>query len=61
MRLKKSNEANPYLDDDGVPYCSTDECPMYDGKRCELLGHRPDGLCEPEVREIVFRLKQLEK
>ena len=28
----------------------TDRCPSYDGKRCELLGHQPEGLCVPACR-----------
>lgn len=39
--------------DGDVPACSTDDCPMFDGKRCEELGTRPDRICEPAVNEIV--------
>jgi len=35
-----------------VPSCSTDECPEYDGKRCKLMGFRPDGICEPTVEAM---------
>src|SRR5688572_25862426 len=38
---------------DGLPICSLESCPSYDGKRCELMGCRPGSLCEPAVREIV--------
>ena len=36
---------------DGVPVCTEDECPQFDGKRCREIGWRPDRMCEPEVRE----------
>lgn len=51
--------AKPSLDDEhGVPRCSEDGCPKYDGKRCELLGRRPDNICEPAVIDIVAHLKE---
>lgn len=31
-----------------TPYCD-DVCSYHDGKRCELLGHRPESVCEPVV------------
>jgi hypothetical protein len=31
-----------------VPLCM-EECGQHDGKRCRLLGVRPDRLCEPAV------------
>lgn len=40
----------------GVPYCSENDCPLYDGKRCYALGHRPDMLCEPVVAEMAEQL-----
>lgn len=33
----------------GVPYCREEGCVHYDGKRCILLGQRPDNICEPSV------------
>ena len=45
----------PQRDDDGVPRC-TERCPYHDGKRCAILGHRPDSLCEPAVREMALKL-----
>ena len=36
----------------GIPSCALDECPAYDGKRCELMGFRPDGICEPAVTDM---------
>lgn len=38
----------PNIDDNGVPWCSED-CQCHDGKRCTLLGMRPDSICEPAV------------
>ena len=45
--------------DDSVPRCSEDDCPMFDGKRCEELGHRPSSLCEPAVSEIVATARSM--
>lgn len=38
---------------DGVPHC--------DAKRCELMGFRAGGLCEPEVAEMAAELNALRK
>jgi hypothetical protein len=46
---------------DGVPYCTDEQCPKYDGKRCELLGHRPCRVCEIEVRSMDAKLKSLRR
>lgn len=35
----------------GVPFCS-ESCARHDGKRCRILGFRPDGICEPAVSEM---------
>lgn len=32
----------------GVPLCN-ESCPSHDGKRCELMGCRPDEMCQPAV------------
>jgi hypothetical protein len=40
-----------------IPHCQ-ERCPSHDGKRCELLGHRPDTICEPAVSNIVRALRQ---
>jgi hypothetical protein len=45
---------------DGVPHCD-DSCRHHDGKRCELLGFRAGGLCEPEVAEMAAELKEFRK
>ncbi|MGN6107819.1 MAG: hypothetical protein ACTHU0_22115 [Kofleriaceae bacterium] len=34
----------------GVPLCSLERCPSYDGKRCGETGNRPGDVCVPEVR-----------
>lgn len=39
----------PEVDENGVPCCAAEECPAYDGKRCELTGFRPGPICEPAV------------
>lgn len=43
----------PRIDEQGVPRCAPDNCGAYDGKRCDLLGYRPDSVCEPAVRLLV--------
>lgn len=43
---------------DLVPRC-TDRCPHHDGKRCELLGHRPSDLCEPAIALICDKANQV--
>lgn len=53
-------DVRPEFDKHGVPACTHDECPMYDGKRCRALGHRPVAICEPAVRDMAARLKQKE-
>lgn len=45
----------------GIGYCAGDGCPEYDGKRCQLMGFRPQGICEPWVLELVAKVKNLEK
>lgn len=50
-------DAAPNWANDGVPLCSEDECPSYDGKRCRLLGFRPDNICEPAVAEMAHQLR----
>jgi hypothetical protein len=43
---------------EGTPYCTEDKCPNYDGKRCELLGHRPETVCVPYVRMMHGTLRE---
>jgi hypothetical protein len=33
-----------------IPTCA-ESCRFHDGKRCELLGFRPDNLCEPMIAD----------
>lgn len=42
----------PAFDERGVPWCTREDCPAYDGKRCQILGFRPGSLCEPQVAEM---------
>jgi len=49
----------PNIDENGVPWC-IEKCKEHDGKRCELLGHRPDSICEPYVIKLVEKIKFLE-
>ena len=37
---------------EGVPLCDRDHCPLYDGKRCEAQGGRPESLCGPAVEAM---------
>ncbi len=46
----------PKVDSYGVPWCTQENCPHHDGKRCELLGFRPGGVCEPAVRSMESEL-----
>ncbi len=42
-------DARPEWAVSGLPWCSREECPAYDGKRCRLTGSRPSNICEPAV------------
>lgn len=35
--------------DHGSPFCSRDDCPSFDGKRCSIMGYCPTYLCEPLI------------
>lgn len=48
--LHNIDDARPAWDG-AVPGCS-DRCPHYDGKRCELTGNRPYGVCAPAVEAM---------
>jgi hypothetical protein len=50
---------DPTPDEHGLPKCSTDECRQYDGKRCGLLGFRPDIFCEPALKDQYDATKEL--
>ena len=49
----------PYIDENGLPTCTADECGAYDGKRCSLMGFRPAVHCEPKLIEDYAELAQL--
>ncbi len=38
----------PAIDEDNVPVCVS-ACPSHGGKRCRVLGFKPDRVCEPMV------------
>lgn len=42
----------------GIPLCQDELCPQYDGKRCRMLGFRPDRICEPAVKLYMVRRKE---
>ncbi len=42
----------------GIPHCSQDECPLFDGKRCRATGFRAAGVCEPAVEQAFEDLEQ---
>lgn len=42
----------------GVPMCALEECPQYDGKRCRVLGMRPDAICEPAVIDMAATIER---
>ncbi len=50
-------DVRPTIGEGGVPFCSEDECPSYDGKRCEKMGFRPGHICEPAVIEMANALR----
>lgn len=45
----------------GIPFCSEERCPRYDGKRCEALGHQPGRVCEPVVAEMAQLLNKVKE
>jgi hypothetical protein len=47
----------PKLSPEGVPFCVL-SCPSHDGKRCDLLGFAPGGVCEPAVKEMAKTIKK---
>lgn len=52
---------HPNVVHQGIPFCARELCPSYDGKRCGLVGCRPDGICEPAVVELVRRCTEAPK
>ena len=53
------SDIEPNWSDSKVPNCS-DECPSHDGKRCRVMGFRPDTICEPAVELAMQRLDDLQ-
>ena len=53
---EKTMRPEPHVDEHGIPRCH-DDCSQHDGKRCRILGFRPDGLCEPAVFEMAQQIK----
>jgi hypothetical protein len=41
----------------GVPWCTEEGCPEYDGKRCKMMGFRPCAICEPAVAQLVEQVE----
>jgi len=62
-KTKQMSDLKPYPDrsGDGVPYCTYEKCPQYDGKRCDLMGQRPSWICEPAVQDLVKENKKLKR
>jgi hypothetical protein len=50
----EDDAAKPVWSDE-VPFCDG-ACPHYDGKRCRVMGLRPDNICEPVVAEMAKML-----
>jgi hypothetical protein len=59
IRLIKDG-AEPTFEGD-LPTCSYDACSQYDGKRCRLLGFRPDHFCEPALIDLMAELQRMRK
>jgi hypothetical protein len=51
-----SDQMKPDVGESGIPFCTYDQCPAYDGKRCRLIGFRPGNICEPAVIEMASQL-----
>lgn len=49
------SDIRPDVDALGVPLCSDEKCPAYDGKRCRVLGFRPSRVCEPGVQDLAAK------
>lgn len=50
--------AQPSFTPDFLPLC-TEECQHHDGKRCDLLGRRPDEHCTPALIDIMAKMQDL--
>ena len=59
MKIQDTEDTiSPRIDDDGIPRCTEDDCPQYDGKRCMALGFRPQSICEPAVILMAKAIKE---
>lgn len=58
---ERAPDVLPMVDDAGVPRCSYEDCPSYDGKRCEAMGFRPGSICEPAVLDMIEELRALRR
>jgi hypothetical protein len=54
-------DVRPLVLQGGVPRCSWEQCPSYDGKRCSVVGHQPEYICEPAVAKMASDLVRLEQ
>lgn len=52
------DDISPEIDKHGVPWCN-ERCRAHDGKRCDLTGFKPRGVCEPEVAEMAALISRL--
>lgn len=43
------HDARPEWAVSGLPWCTREDCPAFDGKRCRVVGARPSSICEPAV------------
>lgn len=49
----------PSVEND-VPYCTRNQCPLFDGRNCHALGHGPDSVvCLPAVQKMLKRNQEL--
>ncbi len=51
-------DINPVWED-GLPVCTEGKCPQYDGKRCRMVGWRPDRFCEPALKTLAAENRRL--
>lgn len=55
-----SNDFPIFVQNDahGVPFCTREKCPSFDGKRCRVTGFQPHSVCEPAVREMARVIRE---
>lgn len=49
---------NPDIRPDKDWLCTMEQCPSYDGKRCMVMGFRPDRFCEPKIKLVKEELRR---